>query len=144
MPIIGPDGVDVDSIAVAEPMTQCHRPRGVDPGAQRREQDESPVPDLVAEPLDDKGLVGGQHSGRLPFLCEILNEIPRRQVVQMKASHEVLVGLLRVETSRLADEGADRSAGLYRPPHRVAMPERHAGRSFGGRRHDLDPIVSDL
>ena len=54
-PVVGPQGVDLESELVTQPAVDRHRPRGVNPHAVGREQHDPPVSDLVHETLDHDG-----------------------------------------------------------------------------------------
>ena len=69
--VVGPDDVDVAPKPAAQLVGEGHGPRGMDPGAERREQDDPPVSDLVAEPFDHQGLVGREDPGRFSLLAQI-------------------------------------------------------------------------
>ena len=118
---------------------QRERPGGVDAAAERREDAEAPVADLVAEALDDDRRVARQDARRVLLLAQVVEEVLRRELVEVVLAHErrgVLV-------DGPAAERADRLAELLGAADRVAAPEgdgaRHAGR--GG---DDDAVAADL
>ncbi len=56
--VVGPDGLDLASQPLAQPGLDGQRPCGVDPAAERREEHQPPVAELVAEALDHDPLIG--------------------------------------------------------------------------------------
>ncbi len=108
------------------------------------EHHHAPVADLVAEPLDDDGPVGGQRPGRLPFLGDESGEIRCRPRVEPVPRLEHLCGRGQIQGSELTDEGADRPAQLEGATRTVAVPEGHAWCALGGSRHHDDAVVIDL
>ena len=121
----------------------------MDAAAERRQQHEPPVAELVPEALDDDPPVGRQGSDDFTLVLEVGDEVLGGELV------EVVVGLESVEggspASRaptqvgfdLANERPQRPAELDRPPDRVAVPERQLARHARRRRH-RDPVVADL
>ena len=69
-------------------------PTGVHPGAERREDADAPVADLVAEALDDDRPVRGHRPGRLLLLPQERHQVPRRQLVERVVGAEPLARLL--------------------------------------------------
>ena len=122
----------------------------MDATAERREQAQPPVAELVAEPLDDDPPIGRQvarstrarRRGRRAG-CRPLARRGRgaRAAGSVRAGPALLAaGQVGLE---LADERAQRPPELDRPADRVAVPERQLARD-AGRRADRDPIVADL
>ena len=111
----------------------------MDAPAVGREHAQAPVADLVAEALDDDRAVARQHARRGLLLEQEVEQVLRRERV------EVVVGLQRrgVLVDRPAAERADRLAELLRPPDAVALPERHRARR-ARRRRDDDAVAADL
>jgi hypothetical protein len=77
----------------------------VDPAAERREHDEPPVAQLVAEALDDDPPVGREGAGRLALVGEVREQVLGGQVVQV---------VVAPGWRRLAGPGR-RGRGLPRP-----------------------------
>ena len=138
-PVVRPDGVGLEAELVADPRGQRQRPCGVDAAAERREDAEAPVADLVAEALDDDRRVARQDARRVLLLAQVVEEVLRRELVEVVLAHE----RRSVLVDGPAAERADRLAELLGATDRVAAPEgdgaRHAGR--GG---DDDPVAADL
>ena len=113
-----------------------HRPRRVHATAVRRKDADAPVPDLVAEALDDDRPVGRDDAGRGLLLAQERDEIPRGQrveaVVLLDPCDRRVVG----ESRQLARGPADLLAELGGPPHSLALPERSDARHARRRRHD--------
>ena len=81
-----PSSPHIDStgtpVVVGEAALDGHRPRGVDGRAERAEDADPPVADLVAEALDDDRAVVGHDAGGLGLLVEVLEQVARRQLVE--------------------------------------------------------------
>ncbi len=121
----------------------------MDPAAERRQQHEAPVAELVAEPLDDDPLVRWQGPGRLALVLEIGDEVlgsPGIEVVELAQSADRRRPAARAPAEiglDLRHECPERSAELDRPADGIAVPERQlAGNAR--RRRDGDPVVRDL
>jgi hypothetical protein len=121
----------------------------VDPGAEWREDRQSPVAELVAEPLEHDRPVGRQGPRDLALLVEVREEVGRRQLVEVVLLAQSLQRRLtpsRAGTDllvQLARERAQRPSELHRPPGSVALPERDLA-GLTGRRRDEDAVVRDL
>ncbi len=72
----------VDAEPVAHPGAHGQRPRGVHLGAERREDGDPPVAELVAEPLDDDGAVVGHVAGGLALLAQVAEQVVGGPVVE--------------------------------------------------------------
>src|SRR5581483_8046562 len=121
---------------LAQPRADRHRPRRVHPRAERREDADPPVADLVAEALDDDGAVGGNRAGCALLLAKERDEVPLRALVEIRDGR-LLLG------ERLAREAADRLAELVRAADALALPERD-GTGHAWRRRDEDAVAGDL
>ena len=131
-PVVGPDRVRLEVELVADLGREGQTPSRVDAAAERGQDAEAPVADLVAELLDNDRLVGGNHPrGRL-LLLEVGQEVLGRELVQVVVLRE----LLRVHRDRLAGELADRTAELGGAADAVAAPERDSARHARCRRDD--------
>ena len=75
--VVGGDGLPVDVEALAQPGVDRQRPRGVDRRAVGGVDDEAPVAQLVAEPLDDDLGVVGDDLGGLALLAEVGDQVGR-------------------------------------------------------------------
>ncbi len=78
------------------------RPRRVDPAAVGRVQDDPPVAELVAEPLDDQIAVGRDLPGGLALVVEVGDEVVGRLLAQTRRQSARSASFLgvRVEISR--------------------------------------------
>ena len=148
-PVVRPDRLDLHAEALADPGLDRQRPWGVDPAAERREQAQPPVAQLVAEALHDDPPVGRERAGRRPLVVEIGEQVVGRPFVEIVALAEpgrrdraalLAAGQVALE---LADERPERPPQLDRPADGVAVPERQlAGNAR--RRADGHPVVADL
>ena len=110
--------------------------------AERREDADAPVADLVAEALDDDRAVGRDDAGRGRLLAQERQQVARGALVE-----RVLVAepreRLRVAERRARARGADRLAELVRPADALALPERHRA-GHAGRGRDEHAVARDL
>ena len=94
-----------------------HRPRRVDPPAERGEDADAPVADLVAEPLDDDRAVGRQGGE--------VRSCSRRNCSRFRCREriEVVVALASCFMARASDSAASsREAAPIRAPSSTACP----------------------
>ena len=121
----------------------------MDAAAERREQAQPPVAELVAEALHDHTLVGGQRAGRLAFVLEIGDEVACGELVEVVALAEPCERLRPTARAasevllELTGERAERPSQLDRPADRIAVPERQLA-GLAGRGLDGDPVGRDL
>ena len=147
--VVGPDRLDLRPEPIGEARLDPERPRGVDPTAERRQQGQPPVPELVAEPLDHDPLVGRQGAGRFTLVLEVVQQVLGRPVVEVVVFAETIVRCLPALRTALqvaldlADERAERAAQLDRAADGVPLPERQLAGDAWGRR-DSDPVVADV
>ena len=141
--VVAPHRLDRHVVAIGQPALDGHRPRRVHRRAERAEQADPPVADLVAEALDDDRAVVGHDTGRLGLLADVLQQVGRRQLVEGVVLAQQRRRLGRRQLAQLADEGAERPAELERPARAVAVPERHLPR-LARRRGDGDPLERDV
>ena len=147
--VVRPDRLDLHAQPLADPRFERQRPWLMDPAAERGQQAQSPVAQLVAEALDDDPLVGRQGARRLALVIEIGEQVGGGSLVEVVRLAQqgrrggpalVAPGEVRLE---LADEGAHRAAELDRPADRVALPERQLAGHARRRRHG-HPVAADL
>ena len=69
--------------ALPEPRLDGQRQRRMHAAAERRQDHEPPVAELVAEPLDDEAPVRRQRAGDLALLVEVGDEVRRGQLVEV-------------------------------------------------------------
>ena len=138
-PVVGPDRVGLQAELLADPGGEREAPGGVDAPAERREDAQAPVADLVAEALHDDRAVARHDARGVLLLAQEGDQVLRGERVEVVRPGE----LLRLLLDRPARERADRLAQLLRPADAVALPERHgAGHARRGR--DDDAVARDL
>ena len=141
--VVAPHRLDRHVVLVGQPALDGHRPRRVHRRAERAEQADPPVADLVAEALDDDRAVVGHDTGGLGLLGDVLQQVGRRQLVEGVVLAQHRGGLGRRQLAQLAHERAERPAQLERPARPVAVPERHLPR-LARRRRDGDLLERDV
>src|SRR5207302_3977357 len=142
-PVVRPERRRLQAERVAETGRERERPGSVHAGAERREDADPPVADLVPEALDDDGPVGGDGAGGRRLLVQELEQVPRRPFVERVLRRQSLDRLLRAQRDELARGLADLGAELERPPHSLALPEGN-GAGNAGRGRDEYPVAGDL
>ena len=141
-PVVRPERLRLERQRVAEPRRERHRPGRVHAPAERRENADAPVADLVAEPLDDDRPVGRERRAAL-LLAQEDEEVLARQLVEVVLLSEPLRRLGVGERGQLTGCRADPRTELVWPPHSLALPERHRTRDTG-RMGDEHPVARDL
>ena len=147
--VVGPDRLDLEAESLGEAALDRHRPRGVDTAAERGQQRQPPVAQLVAEAFEHDPLVGRQAARRLAFVLEIREQVLGGTLVevvllaQSRRGRAATRGALREVGLELADERAHRTSELDRAAHGVALPERQLA-GHAGRWRDGHPVVADL
>ncbi len=141
--VVRPDRLRVDAVRLAQPRGDRHRPRRVHAAAERREDADAPVADLVAEALDDDRAVGRHGAGRVGLLAEEGEQVARRTLVEEELLAQPLRRLRLRERRELARGGADLLAELVGPADPLALPERHRTRQ-ARRRRDEHAVAGDL
>ena len=102
-PVVRPDRLRLDAERVAQPRGDRHRPRRVHAAAERREDADAPVADLVAEALDDDRAVGRDGAGGVVLLAQEGEQVGGGapvEVVLVGEPRERLVVLQRRLSSR--------------------------------------------
>ncbi len=117
-------------------------PRRVHLHAVRRVQDEPPVAELVAEPLDHERGVVRHVSGRRPLVAQERQQVRHGALVE-PAGSDAGAGVLVGRGVDLAHERTRRAAELGRTSDAVTLPERHAA-GLPERGADDHPVVRDL
>ena len=77
--VVRPDRLRLDAVRLAQPRGDRHRPRRVHAAAERREDADAPVADLVAEALDDDRAVGRDGAGRVLLLAQEREQVRARR-----------------------------------------------------------------
>ena len=128
---------------LAQARGERQRPRRVHARAERREDAEAPVPDLVPEALDHDRPVGGEHAGRLLLLAQEREEVPGGPLVELVLAREAVARLRVRQRDQLAAGAPDRLSQLVRPPDALALPEGHEP-GHARRRRDEHAVARDL
>ena len=110
--------------------------------AERGEDADAPVADLVGEALDDDRAVVGHRAGRLGLLVEVGAQVRSRAGVEPVFA-QARFGIGAGELAQLTRERAERAAELERPAGPVALPERGLG-GLAGRGRDDHAVEGDL
>ena len=138
-PVVRPDRRDLHAETLVEPALERHRPRGVDAPAERRQQGQPPVAELVAEAFDHDALVRRQGARDLALVLEVGEQVLGRPFVEVVVLAQALrgggpaLGPAREVRLQLAGERAERPTELDGPPDGVALPERELARDAGRR-----------
>src|SRR5712691_13432622 len=105
--------------------------------AERREDANAPVADLVAEALDDDGAIRRDDAGNAQLILQEREQVARGGRVEPDVVDEPLRRLVLRDGDELARELADRSAQLVRPADALALPElnRTGNTSYGRHEH---------
>ena len=141
--VVTPHRLDRDVELIGETSLDRHRPRCVDRCAERAEDADAPVADLVAEPLDDDRPVVRHRAGRLDLFADVLDEVVRRERVEGVVRHQTFDRRRLVEVADLPYERTECPAELQRSPRPVAVPERHLA-GLAGRGRDGHPLERDV
>ena len=106
-------------------------------------QDDPPVAQLVAGPLDDQAAVRGQRPGGLLLVGQIPDQVLPGPLIHAQALQALPDSLVLPAGVDLADEAAQGTAELRGAAQAVAAPERQAGRLAEGR-GDQHTVEGDL
>ena len=80
--VVAPEHLCAGSHAFGQPRLDRQAPRGVHALAERREDAESPVAELVPEAFDDDRVVVGDGAGRLALVVNVLDQVLRGEFVE--------------------------------------------------------------
>ena len=148
--VVAPDGLDVETQPLAQASLDRQRPRRVDARAERRQQADAPVAQLVAEALQHDRAVGRQRAGDRLLLGQVVEQVARRELVEhvlvaqlllrRVAAPDAAAGGLLAEYAR---ELAQRATELDRPARTLALPERDLALLARRGRHE-HAVVRDL
>ena len=141
--VVRPDRLHLDAERLPQARGERERPRSVHARAERREDAETPVADLVAEALDDDGPVRRHGAGRGGLLVQERQQVARGAIVEQMLVTKTRERLLLAERNELARCLADRLAELVRPADALALPERDRAR-HARRRRDEHAVARDL
>src|SRR5215207_9662022 len=115
----------------------------MDATAERRENADPPVPNLVAEALHDDRLVRGHGTGGRLLLTQEGDEIQGGSLVEQVVLPETLDRLRLGQRDQLPRGLPDGRAELVRAPDALALPERDGARHARRRRHE-HAVAGDL
>ena len=93
--VVAPHRLDRQVERIHQPALDGHRPRRVHRRAERAEDADPPVADLVAEALDDDRAVVGHGARGLALLVEVLDEVRRRERVERVVVVQARLGRAR-------------------------------------------------
>ncbi len=141
--VVRPQGLHVHVERVAETGSERHRPGCVHAAAEGREHADAPVPDLVAETLDDDRPIGRDDSGRALLLPQEGQKVSRGALVEPVLRLQEADRVLVVARDELATRPADPLTELGRTADALALPEGRNARHAGGGR-DEHSISRDL
>ena len=123
--VVGPEHLH-GQVEARQAFLDRERPRRVHAGAERREDADAPVADLVGEALDHDGAVVGDRAGRLGLLVEVGAQVRGGARVETFVA-ELRLGIRAREVAQLAHERAQRASELERAAGPIASPERRLG-----------------
>src|SRR6266498_3252575 len=112
-------------------------------GAERRQDADAPVADLVPEALDDDCAIRGNGAGRCLLIAEEREQVLSRLLVERMLLGQPLEGLLLRQRGQLPGGLADRLPELVRATRPLALPERDRARD-SGRGRDEHAVARDL
>src|SRR5215207_1244820 len=115
----------------------------MDATAERRENADPPVPNLVAEALHDDRLVRGHGTGGRLLLTQEGDEVQGGSLVEQVVLPETLDRLRLGQRDQLPRGLPDGRAELVRAPDALALPERDGARHARRRRHE-HAVAGDL
>ena len=142
-PVVRPDRVGVEPERLANAGRERQPPGRVHPGAERRQDAEPPVADLVTETLDHDRPVGWKRARSRSLLAQELEQVLRGALVEGMLLAQLRLRLPVRQSRQLTRDRSYRLAELVGPPHPLAAPERHRTRHAGSRR-DEHSVARDL
>ena len=81
-PVVRPDRLHRDAEGLAQARGDRHRPRRVNAPAERCEDADPPVTDLVAKTLDDDRAIGGNGAGRVGLVAQERQQVARSRLLE--------------------------------------------------------------
>ena len=115
----------------------------MNPSAERREDADAPVAEIVAAALDQNRAVVRDDAGGGGLIGEVAQEILGRLLIEIVVRDQALNRPGRGHVPQRPHELTDLPAELERPSGGVGLPERHLA-GLAGRRGHEDAIVGDL
>src|SRR5690606_34661175 len=122
---------------------QGEGPRRMHAHAERREDADPPIAELVAEPLDRDPPIGRQRARVRLLLAEVREEVLGGESIEPIFAFEQRLRPVARQRVEFAYERPDRPAELRRPPRPVAAPERQPS-ALARRRRDEHAVLRDL
>ena len=141
-PFVAPHDFDVHAGAIADVRRSGHRPWRMDAAAERGEQADPPVAELVKAALDDDGPIVGD-GARCGLIIEVAQEVFGGDAIEVVLTDETIDRCGPGDPAKVTNELADRIAELDRSSFPVTVPERHLARLARGG-GDQHAIVRDL
>ena len=108
-------------------------PRRVDARAERGQNADAPIAELVAEPLDRDIPIRRERIGMLFLLLDVTQQILGGESVERRRVFQQLSRRRRRRRVELAQKSTHRPPELDRTPRSVAVPKRHLARLSGRR-----------
>ena len=128
--------------ALAHPSLDRHRPGGVDPAAERRQQADPPVAQLVAEALEHDRAVVGHDPGRLALVVEVGGQVAGRALVELAANRRRSAGTRLARRPRPARSGRPRPSPFQNgilPGTPAPATTSTRSRVISSMRHEVAP-----
>ena len=105
-------------------------PQGrVDAAAERGEDAQPPIAQLVAEALDDDGAVGGEGAGGFLFVLQVSEQVRRQRSRSCEALRRASATDAWSGSPSISRRTGPARAELDRPADRIAVPERQLARA---------------
>src|SRR4029079_11452900 len=139
--VVGPEHLH-GKVEAGQALLDRERPRRVHAGAERREDADAPVADLVGEQLDHDRAIVGYRTRRLRLLVEVVAEVRGRTGVEAVGMQPGF-GFRAGQLAQLAGQRPEGATELERTAWTVAFPERGLG-GLPRRGRDDDTVEGDL
>ena len=144
-PVIPPQRFDIDAGALADARRGCHRPRRVNAAATRGQDAHPPVPELVADALDEDGRLIRKRPRDSHLITQVLEQVLGGAFIEIVVAREPIAGGRRGQAQQFAHQPADGDPELERTPGAVTFPERHLPGSPGaGETRTRSCVISSI
>ena len=114
--VVRPDRLHLDPVRFAQPRRDRHRPRRVHAAAERRENADTPVADLVAEPLDHDRAIRRHGTGRVGLIAQEREQVARGALVEEVVVAQPLERLFSASAASSRDAAPIFCASSYGRP----------------------------